>query len=176
MGKGKQIKRTLLVQTKGREDKAWCHVLKQHFADTDLISVTLDPGIGGSPVDIVRAAINKKNLFSSSYDHVVALVDGDYPEDLESAKRLARDNNIELFVIAPRMEALLLNILEPEYFWYSTDVGHKDYFEHTYIKPDERIRSSRYEKVLSLEAILTSSQTDAQLMRLIELMRGENWG
>jgi hypothetical protein len=175
MRRNRQVKRTLLVQTEGREDKAWCFLLKHHFADSDLTSITIDPGSGGSPVEVVRAAITKKRLLHDTYDHVVAIVDGDRPEELDDARLLARRNNIELVVVAPCMEALLLNVLEPESAWYSTDSGHKSHFERNYIRSDRRTQHVHYFKVFSPEVISVAAQSDPTLARLIELMRGQNW-
>lgn len=173
MSQTKSIRQARLVQTEGREDKAWCHLLKMLYSDSSLYSITIESAHGGSPAQVVIAAHKKQRLVSGAYHQVVAIVDGDKTEaEIQEAQQLADKFGIELIIINPCMEALLLNILEPDKNWYSISKGHKSYFEKKYIKPDRRTQYIHYEKVFETNAIRRASDTDPSLARIIEIISG----
>ena len=173
MARDKTVRQARLVQTESREDKAWCHLLKMFYCDASLHSITIDSGQGGPPAQVVTAAYKKQRLLSNAYHHAVAIVDGGKTAaEIAEAQQLAKKYKLELIVISPCMEALLLNILEPDKNWYSVTKGHKSYFEKKYIKSDRRTQHVHYSKIFDTNAINRAAEKDLSLGRIIDIISG----
>ncbi|MDN5275880.1 MAG: hypothetical protein JWN33_529 [Candidatus Saccharibacteria bacterium] len=174
MSRDKKIKQARLVETEGRHDRAWCHLLKAIYTDQAKYSVVIESANGGSPAEVVQAAINKQKLVSGSFEHVVAIVDGDKTAaEIEEARVLSDKHNVELIIVTPCMEALLLNILEPQKNWYNTAKGHKSYFQRKYIRSDRRTAFIHYLKVFKPDSIEAASKSDPVLLHIIDVISGK---
>jgi len=173
----KPQKSARLLFAEGREDRAWFNALVAMYGESGgAYSLVIDQGNGGSADGIVASAVKKQVFLGRIYDQILVVVDGDKPEDeLQRAKALAVKNGLELIIIPPCMEAMQLNILEPNKGWYKKTSGHKHYFEANYVNDGKRNQAVHYTKILTKAKvdIALENKSDPLLEVIIGFIAGK---
>lgn len=107
--KRRHIRRTsLIIVAEGFHDKAFLNHMKDLY-DEKQIAIKIGSADGGSPKDIIEAAINKTR--NAEYDYRYILMDADIPVSKEE-REYAKKNNIELIFSEPLcLEGMLLKII-----------------------------------------------------------------
>lgn len=112
-----KTKATVLIVGEGLKDEAFLRHLKDMYVLRDgEIAVKVGSGLGGSPCSVIQKAIRLRD--SSEYGRCVVIVDGDVPLkiDRELNKRIKEKSRVEIRLIKPCMEGLLLEILRHAHF------------------------------------------------------------
>ena len=101
-------KKIILIFAEGLRDVMFVKYLKSLYLRTNEIDFRIRNGMGGTANGIVMETINSLG----SYDKRVTIVDNDKNKsEMEKARLLAKNNNIELIEITPCIEAMFLCIL-----------------------------------------------------------------
>lgn len=162
----RKTKKTREIFGEGREDKTWLSHLKSLYSRNSDYFVKIDCGAGGSPVDVVDAAIRK-----SKADEVYVVVDKDRPEqELLEARSKAKLHGIELIEIELCMESMLINIIESE-FRKVKDA--KTYFETNYIGAKKRRDREAYAKKFPKSLLDKRRKTIKELDKIIRIIEGK---
>ncbi len=112
---GRKTKRTILIVGEGRETEPnYFHGLKQVQSVRDRYAATIKRGDGGSRVQIVKEAVNRKRDHGRQYDEAWCVFDteslgsAEAIKDYQDAIALAKQNGIRAAVSNPSFEVWLL--------------------------------------------------------------------
>ncbi len=112
---GRKKKRTILIVGEGRETEPnYFHGLKLVQTVRDRYAATIKRGDGGSRVQIVREAVNRKRDCGQEYDEAWCVFDTESLQSAEAVKdyqdaiALAKQNGIRAAVSNPSFEVWLL--------------------------------------------------------------------
>ena len=167
--RNKSVKSTILIYCEGKRDEIFIRHLHKLYKSSKLNHFfMITQGDGGSPEKLVI----KANRRPGQFDRKFVLCDGDRDiAELQNAKKLATDCQIELIVFDICLEATLLQILDPAlncHGWHSRD--YKRYFEQQYIPRDKRIYLDRYD-IFSRSSINKASEHNKVLNSLLQIFQ-----
>jgi hypothetical protein len=157
----------------GREtERNYFDKLKREDAVTSRLHVTVKKGKGGSRLQIVQEAVDRKNEPGKDYDEAWCVMDverldtEDARKDVASAVELARQNGITLCLSNPAFEVwLLAHFLRSSQHFNGCDAVIQDLDKHwerafrqPYAKNDEHI----YEKLASRTSAALENAKDVR--------------
>jgi hypothetical protein len=164
-------KRTILVVGEGDTECAFIGHLKGLYCPRGCgTSVRVENSFGGSPNDMIRNAIKKKN--SGAYDQAFLLMDTDIEWPTES-KNTAQENGIDLVGASPCIEGLLLWIVENNPGWCARSTDDcKRRLHQEHLSENNKLVSGKYAALLPRELIEERRATIAPLNSILSKLEG----
>jgi len=162
-------KSTQLVFGEGLEDKSWLKHLRSLYARDVGVYSKVDCGAGGSPRDIVEAAKRK-----ASGCKVIVVIDGDKPQQeyTEMQRVLDDSTNVQVIIIKPCTEALLLAILSDGKWPNLSASKCKSEFERKHIDRKKRREQEAYAKLFNKDLLDGMRKKIPDLDKLISIFSG----
>lgn len=164
---------TLLIMVEGRNDKDFIATLKRFYAYNSSLAITIKSAGGGGPDDMVKKAIH----FPGDFDKRLVIIDGDKPFEQEQIP--SKSSNLELLIITPCLESILLTIFSPK-LKVSNIINARDCkkkFQRDILKAKTTASCHDYEKFFknnTTKSLLEKSRnTTPELNRIISIIEGK---
>lgn len=143
------VKKTILIVGEGPTEKAFLqHVKELYVGREDIFSVKVECGAGGNPISVAHRANRLKQ--SAAYDKRFLVIDADTFTP-EAKQKLKKKPLMEIIVVTPCIEGLLLAILEEKPFSQSgtSPAECKRQFESKYLDRDKKTEKCNYLSLFS---------------------------
>lgn len=165
--KQRVAKHTILVYGEGPNDKIFLEHLRGIYARNSNVKVTIRSGKGGSPKEIVTAAIKEMGAF----DQRTVVIDNDKgAKEMKEARGMAEKNSIKVIENTPCLEATLLATVDPSTSHQNkTSAKCKKEFQAKYIPKKERRNKEEYKKHFPKETLEKRRESVEDLNTLISL-------
>ena len=168
----RRTKTTVLIVGEGPKDQTFLHHLKEIYVLREgEIAVKVECGSGGCPRSVIQKAIRLRD--SRDYDKCVVFVDGDVPLkiDRELNRRIKEKPRVEIRLIKPCMEGLLLEILRhPNFKRYGSPAGFcKREFE-AYIPIGKQTETISYARIFPKHLIDSRRISVPDLNAILKIM------
>ncbi|KKP36577.1 MAG: hypothetical protein UR23_C0016G0002 [Candidatus Roizmanbacteria bacterium GW2011_GWA2_32_13] len=165
--KRRQANKTLLIFGEGFSEEIFLKYLRRAYSFNKNVAITIKRGKGGTPYNVVLDA----NKIPGAFDRRIVIIDNDKSKtEMEKARNLAKEKNIELIENTPCLESLFINILDKKY--NQNSVWFKHEFESKYLDRKKRDELDEYMKLFP-KKILDKKQTEIpELKKLISIMEG----
>lgn len=134
--KRRSASKTVLILGEGLAEETFLKHLKGIYSFNKGIAITIRRGRGGTADGITMQALRVQGGFNQKF---VVLDNDKGKREIERARKLAKEKNINLFENTPCLESLLLSILnEGKSFSHKTSSWCKKEFESQHINSKER--------------------------------------
>ncbi len=163
--------RTLLVYGEGMCEEMFLRHIKSLYSYDTNIAVTIRKGKGGTAVDVIIDA----DKVPGDFEKKVVVLDNDKTsEEMQKARKEAKNRGMILIENTPCVEALLLSVLESGIeFSAKTSVWCKKEFESKYIDKKKRGDKEEYDKYFSKKVLDFRRLNIKELNAIILLMEGK---
>lgn len=163
----RHTKKTRLIYCEGNQDKAFLVYIKSVYTTDGLINIDVKSGTGGDQVHLVKGAIR----IGDSYDEVFIQLDSDRDSiEMDEAKQLAHDNNINVLKTTPCTEKILISIVEPKkntIGWPSSKI--KNYLHNNHIPRKKRTNTYAYQALFQKPKLEAARLNNAELDEIIKV-------
>lgn len=169
--KRRSASKTILVYGEGLAEEVFLKHLRGIYSYNQNIAVTVKRGRGGTADGIVMQAHRAQGAFNQ---RVVVLDNDKSKREMEKARVLGEEKNINLFENTPCLESLLLSVLNKgKSFSGRTSSWCKREFESKYIEDKRRGEFDCYEKLLPKKLLDEVRNKIHELDELIDLIEGK---
>ena len=167
--KKRQANKTLLAFGEGMNEEIFLKHLRKLYCCNTNVAITVKKGRGGDAENIVLDA----SKVPGGFNRIVVVLDNDKPKkEIQKARAMAKEKEIELIENTPCLEHLLLLILESKNI--STESKKcKKVFEDEYIEKRLRRESYKYDKYFTKEMLEEKRKTIKMLNSVINIMEGK---
>lgn len=166
----RRSKKTVLIYCEGLHDLTFVKYLVGLF-DSLVQKYHPEPkkGDGGSPDSLVR----KSAFIPGDFDRRIVLCDADRGKnEIEKAEQLAKKLNVEVIVLRPCLDAVLLDIIDPSVDHTALSSSRcKKQFEAMYLDSKQRTQSDRYDNLITKTMMKSASKKHDSLARLLDLLK-----
>lgn len=166
--KRRSASRTLLMYGEGLGEEMFLKYLRGLYSRDSGVAVTIRNGKGGNATNIIINAVNEPGAF----DRRIVILDNDKSaQEMNHARREARQKGVELLENSPCFEATLLVILRPrQSFLGRTSAWCKSEFESNYLDKKKRTELGEYDKIFPKITLTAQRRNVPELNTLISLM------
>jgi len=165
--KRRRANKTLLIFGEGFSEEIFLKYLRHAYSFNKNTAITIKRGKGGTPYNVVLDA----NKIPGAFDRRIVIIDNDKPKaEIQKARSIAKEKNIELIENTPCLESLFITILDKKYNQNSNWFKHE--FESKYLDKKKRDELDEYTKLFP-KKLLDKKQTKIpELKKLISTMEG----
>lgn len=165
--KRRHANKTLLVFGEGFSEEIFLKYLKSTYSFNKNVAITIKRGKGGTPYNVVLDA----NKIPGAFDRRIVIIDNDKPKtEIQKARSIAKEKNIELIENTPCLESLFINILDKKYNQNSNWFKHE--FESKYLDRKKRDELDEYIKLFPKKLLEKKKADIIELKKLISIMEG----
>jgi len=166
--KRRRANKTLLIFGEGFSEEIFLKYLRGIYSFNKNVAITIKRGKGGTPYNVVLDA----DKLHADFDRKIVIVDNDKSKtEIQKARKIAKEKNIELIENTPCLESLFINILDKKYNQNSNWFKHE--FESKYLDRKKRDEMDEYSKLFP-KKLLDKKQTEIpELKKIISVMEGK---
>ena len=165
--KRRHANKTLLIFGEGFSEEIFLKYLKSIYSFNKNVAITIKRGKGGTPYNVVLDA----NKIPGAFDRRTVIIDNDKPKtEIQKARSIAKEKNIELIENTPCLESLFITILDKKYNQNSNWFKHK--FESKYLDRKKRDELAEYTKLFPKKLLEKKKADIIELKKLISIMEG----
>jgi len=165
--KRRQANKTLLIFGEGFSEEIFLKYLKSIYSFNKNVAITIKRGKGGTPYNVVLDA----NKIPGAFDRRIVIIDNDKPKtEIQKARSIAKEKNIELIENTPCLESLFITILDKKYNQNSNWFKHE--FESKYLDRKKRDELDEYTKLFPKKLLEKKKADIIELKKLISIMEG----
>lgn len=166
--KRRQANKTLLIFGEGFSEEIFLKYLRSTYSFNKNVAITIKRGKGGTPYNVVLDA----NKLPGAFDRKVVIIDNDKPKiEIQKARIIAKEKNIELIENTPCLESLFITILDKKYNQNSDWFKHE--FESKYLDKKKRDELNEYIKLFPQKLLDKKKNEISELKKLILIMEGK---
>lgn len=166
--KRRRANRTLLIFGEGFSEEMFLKYLKSIYSFNQNVAINIKKGKGGTAYNIVLDA----EKIPGDFDRKIVVIDNDKSKtEMEKARNLAKEKNIELIENTPCLESLFITILDKKYNQNSNWFKHK--FESEYLNKKKRDEMDVYNKLFPKKILDRKRVEIPELKKLISIMEGK---
>lgn len=166
--KRRQANKTLLIFGEGFSEEIFLKYLRSIYSFNKNVAITIKRGKGGTPYNVVLDA----NKLPGAFDKKIVIIDNDKSKtEIQKARSIAKEKNIELIENTPCLEALFIAILDKKYNQNSNWFKHK--FESKYLDKKKRDELNEYLKLFPQKLLDKKKNEIPELKKLISIMEGK---
>ena len=167
--KRRQANKTLLIFGEGMNEQIFLKHLKKLYCCNTNVAITIRKGKGGNSSNIVIDA----SRVPGEFNRRVVVLDNDKPKgEIEQARNIAKNKDIELIENTPCLEYLLLSILDSSKISDSSPEC-KNIFESKYINKKKRKEAYEYDNIFTKELLEEKRVIIKILDDIIQIMEGK---
>ena len=165
--KRRQANKTLLIFGEGFSEEIFLKYLKSIYSFNKNVAITIKRGKGGMPYNVVLDA----NKIPGAFDRRIVIIDNDKPKtEIQKARSITKEKNIELIENTPCLESLFITILDKKYNQNSNWFKHE--FESKYLDRKKRDELDEYTKLFPKKLLEKKKADIIELKKLISIMEG----
>jgi len=165
--KRRHANKTLLIFGEGFSEEIFLKYLKSIYSFNKNVAITIKRGKGGTPYNVVLDA----NKIPGAFDRRIVIIDNDKPKtEIQKARSIAKEKNIELIENTPCLESLFITILDKKYNQNSNWFKHE--FESKYLDRKKRDELDEYTKLFPKKLLEKKKADIIELKKLISIMEG----
>jgi hypothetical protein len=166
--KRRHANKTLLIFGEGFSEEIFLKYLKSIYSFNKNAAITIKRGKGGTPYNVVLDA----NKIPGAFDRRIVIIDNDKPKtEIQKARSIAKEKNIELLENTPCLESLFITILDKKYNQNSNWFKHE--FESKYLDRKKRDELDEYIKLFPKKLLEEERSKIEELNKLISIMEGK---